>query len=120
MMDVRSLATARPDMAAYELTGTDLQALQHEARRLCPQGADVLRQAGHGQARELADSRTRALAMAVAGWADRPDRSAQLVVLCRAGALPAILAPLPAPPVEPEARAETSAALPIGPITPEW
>lgn len=82
-MEVRPLATGRSDVAAYELTGADLGVLRSEARRLCPQGGEVLRQSGQPSMRvESAGSLRGAMDRATA-WADPPPPSAQLMVVCR-------------------------------------
>lgn len=141
MLDVQTLATGRHDVSAYALNGSDLDALRREAQRLCPLGGEILRQSGQQQRPELTDGRWRKALNATAAWVNPPQQSAQLVLVCRApgdrSRLQAAVAPVPAsasapapapaakpaasPPVAPATQLlQTTAALPIGPITPEW
>ncbi len=124
LLDVRPLATGRSDVSAYELNGGDLEALRREARRLCPLGGEILRQAGQQQLPEATGGRWRNSLNAAAAWVDPPRQSAQLVVLCREGGehmqLPAAT-PMVAAPASPAVpQADLNAALPVGPITPQW
>jgi hypothetical protein len=81
-MDVRPLATDRADQSAFELTGSDLDALRREAGQLCPQGGEVLRQAAREQRLEAVDSRLERW-LHFSSQAMKPsERHAQLVVLC--------------------------------------
>ncbi len=134
LVDIQPLATARVDQAAYELRGVDLAPLQREAQRLCPAGAEVLRQAVQGQFRPMdSDSRVARWLGQAGQWIDPPQRQAQLVVLCHATPLDRLIAPgvaqqpadaglVPAHSREPAAAApgEALAAAPIGPVMPEW
>lgn len=123
-IDVRSLATGRSDMVAYELNGSDLDALRREAQRLCPLGGDILRQAGQQQRTVQADGRWRRVLHAATEWIDPPQQSAQLLVQCREAGDRLRLQPAAAPPALPAsvapAEAGLNAALPIGPILPQW
>ena len=121
MMDVRPLATGRAEVAAYELTGSELAPLRREAQRLCPQGGEILRQAGRDQRPEAVDGRLRRWVNASSEWLTPPARNAQLVVLCRASpgsqlllAASAVADPAARPVDEPPATA------PLGPISVEW
>ena len=138
-MELRTLATGRSDLVAYELSGADLGVLRREALQLCPQGAEILREGGHEQRPEPADSRAQRWANASSAWFDPPRRSAQLVVLC-GSAGGGLLAPAPAAtatPAQPAtvvsattvmalgtpgrpAAAPAPAAVPIGPLSIEW
>lgn len=116
------------------MRGQDLAPLQREAQRLCPAGAEVLRQAVAGQARPADGANRVSRWLGQAGqWIDPPQRQAQLVVLCRAAPQdlliaaatvpqPAAAVPLAASPQDatPGAPAEAVAAAPIGPVMPAW
>lgn len=123
-LDVRPLATGRSDVSAFELNGADVHTLRQEARRLCPLGGEIVREAGHSLPPETDAGRWRSTLNTLAAWAEPPRRPAQMVVLCREGgdrytlqaAMPA--APVPQPAVVP--ASEVTAALPVGPILPEW
>jgi hypothetical protein len=148
-LDVRSLATGRSDVSAYELNGSDLDALRREAQRLCPLGGEILRQASWQQQPQATGGRWRQALDAATAWTEAPRGAAQLLVQCREGgergrlqvAAPAVAAPAvttlstlstlstPAVPAPAAAAAPTagtrpardlSAALPVGPITPQW
>lgn len=135
---VQTLATGRSDVSAYALSGDDLAQLRRAALGLCPLGGEVVRQSARGDLAEPLDGRWRQALQATAHWFDPPQRSAQLVVLCRepgdgrrlapspvaggkaaAAATAADAAAAPAAPSSP-ATEVTAAALPVGPITPEW
>ncbi len=134
LLEVQTLATGRNDVSAYALSGADLEVLRREAQRMCPLGGEILRQSGRQQRPEQVDGRWRKALQATAQWIDPPQQAAQLVLLCRepgdgfrlppaaattaapaatTGAAPPQMSPAN-PPVQ------TTAALPIGPITPEW
>ena len=123
-LDVRPLATGRSGVSAYELNGADVHSLRRAAQRLCPLGGDVVREAGFGLPPEAEAGRWRSTLNTLAAWVEPPRRQAQLVVLCReAGDRASLQAALhglqqPAPVVEPQP--EVTAALPVGPIQPEW
>ena len=129
-VDIRFLATGRANQPAYEMRGQDLAPLQREAQRLCPAGAEVLRQAVAGQARPADGASRVSRWLGQAGqWIDPPQRQAQLVVLCRAAPQdllivpqPAAAGPLAASPQDATsgAPAEAVAAAPIGPVMPAW
>ena len=121
MMDVRPLATGRADVAAYELTGSELAPLRREAQRLCPQGGEILRQAGRDQRPEATDGRMRRWVNASGDWLAPPIRNAQLVVLCREspGSLLLLAASAMADPASSPAD-DAPAAAPLGPISVEW
>ena len=82
-LDVRSLATERADVSAFELTGRDLATLRREASQLCPQGAEILRQSAHEQRLEPVDSRLDQWVQVSSSWITPPERKAQLLVLCK-------------------------------------
>lgn len=127
-LEVQTLATGRPDVVAYSLQGGDLAMLRREAERLCPLGGDVVRQYGQQQRPEQADGgRWRRALQATAMWIDPPRQAAQLVVACReSGDRMRIQAATPAPqraaeaPSAPTDPADVTAALPVGPVNPEW
>ena len=122
--DVRQLATGRHHVSAYELNGGDVLRLRREAQRLCPLGGEIVREAGHSLPPEAEAGRWRSTWNTLAAWAEPPSRPAQLVVLCRESGDHQRLqaaASKPAPgPTAGAAPAEMTAALPIGPIHPEW
>ena len=113
------MATGRPDVSAYELRGSDVALLKREAQKQCPQGADILRQAGRSDQRPAADAgRLGRWANATGHWLSPPKREAQLVVVCKESAadlrLPALADEVA------DATADTPAAGPLPPITVEW
>lgn len=122
--DVRQLATGRGDVSAFELNGGDVLRLRREAQRLCPLGGEIVREAGHGLPPEAEAGRWRSTLNTLSAWVEPPRRPAQLVVLCREGGdrarLQASAAPTPAAPAVVTPAAEWTAALPVGPINPEW
>ena len=121
MMDVRPLATGRADVAAYELTGAELAPLRREAQRLCPQGGEILRQAGRDQRPEAIDGRVRRWMNASGEWLTPPVRNAQLVVLCRESpGIQLLLAASKVADTAPGPADEAPAAAPLGPISVEW
>ena len=81
-VDVSTLATARADQSAFELTGRDLAALRREAGLLCPKGGEILRQTARDQRLEAADSRLERWVHGSSLWLTPPVRQAQMVVLC--------------------------------------
>lgn len=131
-LHVQPLATGRNDMAAYALTGADLDMLRREAQRLCPLGGDILRQAGAHQRMHKPDSRWRAALTTAARWADPPDATAQLMVLCRQDSEHNRISASAPKPAKAETAAETAvgsvtvqpsdvpAAMPVGPTTAQW
>ena len=124
MVQVQPMATGRSDAAAYMLSGEDLNALRREAQALCPLGGDILRQSAQHQRPELTGGRWRTAVNAAALWLDPPPQSAQMVVVCREpGDRFRLQAAAPAPQAASAAATvttETTAALPVGPILPEW
>ena len=116
VVDVRSLATGRVDVPAYELRGPELAVLQREARRLCPQGGEVLRQSGRDQRPANSDGSMRQWMNAANEVLDPPKRQSQLVVVCKEAAdntwaattVPAIDA------------AVAPVTMPLAPIAVEW
>ncbi|MES2716239.1 MAG: hypothetical protein V4795_10760 [Pseudomonadota bacterium] len=134
LLEVQTLATGRSDVSAYALSGTDLEVLRREAQRMCPLGGEILRQSGRQQRPEQVDGRWRKALQATAQWIDPPQQTAQLVLLCRepgdgsrlraaaaAPEAPAAASSVAPPQVSPaNTPVQTTAALPIGPITPEW
>lgn len=124
-VDVRPMATGRADVTAYELNGADVLTLRQQARRLCPLGGEVVREAGHSLPPEADAGRWRSTLGPLVAWAESPVRPAQLLVVCRKGGdhdklQSATAGPHSAPHAGiPRADAVT-AALPVGPINPEW
>lgn len=124
LTEIRPLATGHAGVAAYELAGADLPSLRREVRRLCPQGADVLRQSNQEQTPGNGDAPARQWISQVSAWVEAPQRTAQLMVVCR----PTDTRLLPA--AEPKAlsvadptmaRPAVAVALPpIGPLSVEW
>ena len=118
LVDIRPLATGRVEVSAYELRGAELAPLQREARRLCPQGGDILRQAGM-DARPVDDEgRLRRWMIATSEVLDPPKRLAQLVVVCKPTPDAASFAAQP--PAAAVAEPVAAAPMPVGPITAEW
>ncbi len=116
VVDVRSLATGRVDVSAYELRGPELALLQREARRLCPQGGEVLRQSGRDQRPANSDGTLRQWMNATSEVLDPPKRQSQLVVVCKES-LDNTWAATTAPVID---TAVAPAALPLAPIAVEW
>jgi hypothetical protein len=126
LLEVRPLATARADQSAYELSGSDLAALRHEAGQLCPAGGEVLRQAAREQRPQAADSRMERWMTVPSAWISPPERQAQLVVLCNPVVNRHLLTVAAAVPVDGAASVPGLAAAlgapvaPIGPVSVEW
>ncbi|MBL0147864.1 MAG: hypothetical protein IPP87_03675 [Ideonella sp.] len=79
-MDIRPQisATGQP---AYELRGTQLTVLQAEVTRLCPNGADVLRQTQRYERPEAEPGFVKRWTIELL---DPPHTEAQMQVVCRA------------------------------------
>lgn len=130
VVDVQPLATGRGDVAAYELNGSDLVAVQREALRLCPQGGDIVRQAVRSQTPEHLEGRWRGWMNSASAWVEPPQRGAQLQVVCRGGGSPMLIAPAAGPTASAGPAAagvalagDTTQAVvapPIGPLSVEW
>ena len=116
VVDVRSLATGRVDVPAYELRGPELAMLQREARRLCPQGGEVLRQSGRDQRPANGDGSLRQWMNAANEVLDPPKRQSQLVVVCKEAA-DNTWAATTAPAIE---AAVAPVTMPLAPIAVEW
>lgn len=78
-LEVRSQA-ASGAAAAYELRGSNLQSLQAEAARLCPNGSQVLRQ---WQRFERAEADAGFVRRWTVDLVDSPRSQAQLQVVCQ-------------------------------------
>ena len=120
-LQVRSLATERADREAYELSGSDPEVLRHEALQLCPQGADILRQAVQGRRPEPGNVAAQQSIRSASALFEPPSQSAQLVVLCLESPRGMMLSA--AKPAAPPASAGVSApgtAAPTGPVTMQW
>lgn len=116
VVDVRSLATGRVDVSAFELRGPELAVLQREARRLCPQGGEVMRQSGRDQRPANSDGTLRQWMNATSEMLDPPKRQSQLVVVCKES-VDNTWAATTAPAID---TAVAPAALPLAPIAVEW
>ena len=114
VIDVHPMATGRVDVSAYELRGPELGLLRREASRLCPQGGDIVRQAGRDQRPTNTDSRMVGL-NALGDVLSPPKRMAEMVIVCKEAPEDSVL-----PAVAGAAAADTAVALPLGPITAEW
>lgn len=79
-MDIRPQISAS-GQAAYELRGTNLAVLQAEVQRLCPKGADVLRQT---QRYERPETEPGFVKRWTVELLDAPHTEAQMQVVCRA------------------------------------
>jgi len=79
-VQVQSLATG-DGRAVYELRGSHLAILHAEARGLCPQGAEVLRQ---WQRHERDEAEPGRLWRWTSDLVDAPRNQAQLQISCRA------------------------------------
>lgn len=79
-MDIRPQisATGQP---AYELRGSNLQVLQAQVQRLCPNGADVLRQTQRFERPETEPGLVKRWTVELI---DPPHTEAQMQVVCRA------------------------------------
>lgn len=116
VVDVRSLATGRVDVSAYELRGPELAMLQREARRLCPQGGEVMRQSGRDQRPANSDGTLRQWMNATSELLDPPKRQSQLVVVCKES-VDNTWAATTSPAID---SAVAPAALPLAPLAVEW
>ena len=116
VVDVRSLATGRVDVPAYELRGPELAVLQREARRLCPQGGEVVRQSGHDQRPANGDGSLRQWMNVANEVLDPPKRQSQLVVVCKE-AVDNTWAATTAPAID---TALAPVTMPLAPIAVEW
>lgn len=117
-LQVRSLATERADREAYELRGGEPEVLRQEALRLCPQGADILRQSVQGRRPEPSDVAAWQSMRRASALFEPPSQSAQLVVLCLESPRGVMLSA--AKPAAPPASAGVSApgaAAPTAPVT---
>ncbi len=94
---VQPLATSRVEVAAYNLRGPSLDALRHEAARLCVNGGEVLRQSQSGSRRAATDGPQSRWASSAMDWVDPPQGEAQMMVVCRAQAADRAIAPAPVP-----------------------
>ena len=116
VVDVRSLATGRVDVSAYELRGPELTVLQREARRLCPQGGEVMRQSGRDQRPANSDGTLRQWMNATSEVLDPSKRQSQLVVVCKESVDNTWAATI-SPAID---TAVAPAALPLAPLAVEW
>jgi hypothetical protein len=82
-VDVRAVATADPTQGAYELRGSTLAQLQVEARRLCPQGTEVLRQWQRYQQATSSDAQSLQWLASAPTWFTDAEQGAQLMVACK-------------------------------------
>lgn len=113
------MATGRPDVSAYELRGSDVALLKREAQKQCPQGADILRQAGRSDQRPAPDAgRLSHWANATGNWLAPPKREAQLVVVCKEAPADLLLPALAD--AAADAGTDTPVAASLPPITVEW
>ncbi len=117
VVDVRPLTTGRVDVAAYELRGPALAPLRREAQRLCPQGADILRQTNRDQLPADEAGRVGRWLQTAAAWVEPPRRAAQMMLVCKESAADLVL---PAAAAAETAPTDAPASLPAGPITAEW
>lgn len=121
LVEVRPLATGRVEVSAYELRGAELSILRRETQRLCPTGADVLRQAARDQQPSDPAGRWQAWMNRAATWVDPPQREAQMVVVCKPTLDALTVAAAPAsPPAAPTPDPSNDAPIPTGPIWPSW
>lgn len=98
-VSVRELATGQIDTPAYELRGEDLQSLQDQARRLCPNGGQLLHMAYRGDGlRPPGDSWWGQRWSEAQRLAAPVQAQAQLTVVCQSDALRAQLRPPAAKP----------------------
>ena len=116
VVDVRSLATGRVDVPAYELRGPELAVLQREVRRLCPQGGEVVRQSGHDQRPANGDGSLRQWMNVANEVLDPPKRQSQLVVVCKE-AVDNTWTTTTVPAIE---AAVAPVTMPLAPIAVEW
>ncbi len=83
VIEVRPLATGRVDVSAFELRGPTLPALRDQASQLCPQGAEVLRQAARNQVALVDPGRVNHWLNTASSWFEPPQREAQLMIVCK-------------------------------------
>lgn len=79
-MDIRPQISAN-GQPAYELRGSNLQVLQAQVQRLCPNGADVLRQTQRFERPETEPGFVKRWTVELI---DPPHTEAQMQVVCRA------------------------------------
>ncbi|MEK8052280.1 hypothetical protein AACH10_18660 [Ideonella sp. DXS22W] len=111
-VQVRTLATGEVERPAYALGGGSMAQLRDEAQRLCPNGAEVLRQSQRidgARGSPPAESWYGRWWQATQTTVAPPRHDAQLLVLCQATPGSGQLARLPEP-VPPAAAASQSAA----------
>lgn len=123
-VSVRELATGQIDTPAYELRGEDLQSLQDQARRLCPQGGQLLHMAYRGDGlRAPGDSWWGQRWSEAQRLAAPVQAQAQLTVLCQADASRSQLGgpswPLEAKPVAAQPLAPTGVPHDVDMLAPE-
>lgn len=118
-VEVRSLATGRAELAAYELRGAEPEDLLRTAQRLCPQGGEILHQAQRGRPSEPSTNVALRWARAAGDTLDPPQREAQLRLLCKdapqAGWLAASASAAPAAVAAGSTATDTGAATSAGP-----
>jgi hypothetical protein len=133
-VEVRPLATGRVDIAAYELRGSELAPLRREAQRLCPAGAEVVRQTVSGTTSvDMEDTVWSRWWVPMSLKLSPTATHAQMTVQCRPAPQDRVIdaAKVPAHSVARlAAMAQVDAATdgmpqpvataPIGPVMPEW
>ncbi|MDT7834656.1 hypothetical protein [Aquabacterium sp. OR-4] len=133
-IQVRPLATGQVEQPAYQLNGQNLAQLRSEAQRLCPQGAEVLREAQRLESGHDAPGPSR-----WSRWAHEAQlrlapatQEAQLLVLCQrmpgmAALPPKMMAKAPVPAAsaaadavdgsaKPASSAATPRPMPVSPV----
>ncbi len=81
-VSVAPLATGRVDIAAYELRGPGIEEVRNEAAKLCPQGAQVLRQSQSGARALPSAGMFQRVTGTLMATLDPPKMAAQLTILC--------------------------------------
>ena len=122
VVDVRSLATGRVEVAAYALRGPEMAAVRREAEKLCPAGGEVVYQASRSQHAVPADGRVKHWLQQGTSWLDSPRGEAQMTVICSEmpGNRLLLAAPAANLAVNPATTAAVKPAPPVGPLTIEW
>ena len=118
VVDVRSLATGRVEVAAYALRGAEMVALRREAEKLCPLGGEVIHQASRGQRTVPADGRVAHWLQQGTRWLDTPRGEAQMTVIC--SEMPGNRLLLGTPAAGPVATGAVHPPLAVSPLTIEW
>ena len=122
VVDVRSLATGRVEVAAYALRGADIATVRREAEKLCPAGGEVVYQASRSQPLVPADGRVNHWLQQATSVLDTPRGEAQMTVICSEmpGNRLLLAAPVTQPTTTAAAKPAAPSPPPVGPLAIEW